>query len=83
MPGGISGVIMAEHAVTTDENSLEKPRFSISGTNILASIAASARLEPESPPIRVDSNTFTCAKPPVIRPVSTSQNCMTRAVTPE
>lgn len=73
---------MAEAAVTTEENSLEKPFFSISGTSILASMAASARLEPDRPPIRVDSSTFTCARPPYIRPVRTSQKPMIRAVTP-
>ena len=83
IPGGISGVIMAEAAVTTDENSFEKPCFSISGTSILASMAASARLEPLRPPIRVDSSTFTCARPPGMRPVMAEQKSMMRDVTPE
>ena len=82
IPGGISGVIIAETAVTTEENSSEKPFFTISGTSIFASIAASARLEPERPPIRVDSRTLTCARPPYIRPVRTSQKSMMRLVTP-
>ncbi len=76
-------MIMADVAVTTEENSLENPFFSISGTNILASIAASARFEPDRPPINVESSTFTCASPPVIRPVITLQKSMIRLVTPE
>ena len=78
----MSGVIIAEVAVTTDENSLEKPFFSISGTSIFASIAASARLEPESPPMSVERRTLTCARPPYMRPVMTSQTFIMRAVTP-
>ena len=76
-------MIMAEAAVTTVENSLEKPCFSISGTSILASIAASARLEPERPPISVESSTLTCARPPGMRPVMAEQKSMMRLVTPE
>ena len=64
IPGGINGVIMEDAAVTTAENSKEKPFLVISGTNILDSIAASAILEPDKPPITVESITFTCAKPP-------------------
>ena len=82
IPGGISGVIIAEAAVTTEENSFENPFFSISGTSILASIAASAMLEPDRPPIRVDSRTLTCARPPCMRPVMASQKPMMREVTP-
>ena len=51
-----SGVIIADVAVNTEENSLEYPFSSISGTRIFASIAASARLLPERPPINVDKN---------------------------
>ena len=83
IPGGIRGVIMAEAAVTTLENSLDMPFFSISGTSIRASMAASAREEPDRPPIMVDSSTFTCARPPHMRPVSTSHRAMMRRVTPE
>ena len=82
MPGGMSGVMIAEVAVTTDENSSEKPRFVISGTSILASIAASARFEPESPPISVESRMATCARPPTKVPRSTLQKFMMRFVTP-
>ena len=74
---------MAEAAVTTEENSLEKPFFSISGTSILASMAASARLEPDRPPISVDRRTFTWARPPGRRPVTAEQKFMIRLVTPE
>ena len=83
IPGGIRGVIMADAAVTTEENSLLIPFFSISGTSILASIAASAKLEPDRPPIRVESSTFTCARPPHSRPVRISHKAMMRRVTPE
>ena len=59
IPGGISGVIMAEVATSTEAKALEKPRLRISGTSILASIAASAKLEPDRPPIKVATNTVT------------------------
>ena len=59
IPGGINGVIIADVAVTTEENSLEKPFFSISGTSIFASIAASAKFDPDNPPIKVDKSIFT------------------------
>ena len=59
IPGGINGVIIAEAAVTTELNSFENPCFSISGTNIFASIAASAKFDPERPPIKVESKTLT------------------------
>ena len=52
------------------------------GTIILDSIAASAMLDPESPPITVDKSTFTCARPPGRRPVTTSQKSMILFVTP-
>ena len=83
IPGGIRGVIMAEAAVTTEENSLLMPFFSISGTSIRASMAASARLEPDRPPISVESSTFTWARPPHRRPVRISHRAMIRRVTPE
>lgn len=82
IPGGIKGVIIEETAVTTVEKDLENPAFSISGTIIFASMAASARLEPDSPPISVDSSTFTWASPPVIRPVSMEQKFIILEVTP-
>ena len=83
IPGGIRGVIMAEAAVTTEEKALDMPFLRISGTSIRASMAASARLEPDRPPIRVDSSTLTWARPPCIRPVSTSHRFMMRRATPE
>lgn len=83
IPGGMMGVIMADAAVTTEENALLMPFFSISGTSIRASMAASARLEPDRPPIRVDSSTFTWARPPHRRPVRISHRAMIRRVTPE
>ena len=83
IPGGINGVIIADVAVNTEENSLEYPFSSISGTRIFASIAASARLLPERPPINVDNKTFTCPRPPVIRFVTTLQKFIIRFVTPE
>ena len=58
-PGGIMGEIRLEAAVTAAEKARLKPRFSISGTSILHSMAASALEEPHRPPIRVDSSTFT------------------------
>ena len=64
-------------------DSFENPFFSISGTSIFASMAASARFEPESPTMRVDSSTFTCARPPGRRPVMAEQKFMIRVVTPE
>ncbi len=73
---------MEEAAVTTLENSRENPFFVISGTIIFDSIAASAILEPERPPITVERSTFTCASPPGRRPVTTSQKSMIRFVTP-
>ena len=82
IPGGINGVIIAEVAVRTDENSFEYPAFSISGTSIFASIAASARLLPESPPIKVDNSTLTCPRPPVILLVSALQKFIILFVTP-
>ena len=82
IPGGIRGVIMEEVAVITVENSRLKPFFTISGTSILASMAASAMLEPDRPPIRVDSRMLTWARPPRIRPVTTSQKSIIREVTP-
>ena len=82
MPGGISGVIMEEAAVTTEENSREKPFFVISGTIILDSMAASAMLEPDRPPMTVESRTLTCARPPGRWAVTTSQKSMIRFVTP-
>lgn len=82
IPGGISGVIIEDTAVTTVEKDLENPTFSISGTIIFDSIAASAILEPDRPPIKVDRRIFTCASPPVIRPVRTEQKSMILDVTP-
>ena len=58
IPGGIRGVIIDEVAVTTLENSKENPFFVISGTSIFDSIAASAILEPDNPPMIVESKTF-------------------------
>ena len=69
MPGGMSGVMTEEVAVTTVEKGLEKPLRSIWGTSILLSMAASARLEPLRPPMSVETNTFTWASPPRMRPV--------------
>ena len=83
IPGGMMGVIMADAAVTTDEKPLLMPFASMGGTSSLASIAASARLEPDRPPIRVDSSTFTCARPPHMWPVSRSHRSMIRLLTPE
>ena len=54
MPGGMIGVMQEDAAVTAQENALLKPRFSISGTSILASSAASAFAEPDRPPINAD-----------------------------
>ena len=59
IPGGISGVIIEDAAVTTDENSRENPFLVISGTSIFDCIAASAILDPDRPPIIVESKTFT------------------------
>ena len=73
---------MDEAAVTTLENSRENHFFVISGTSILDSIAASAMLEPDKPPITVDSSTFTWASPPGSSPVTTSQKFIIRLVTP-
>ena len=82
MPGGISGVIMEEAAVTTEENSSEKPFFVISGTIILDSMAASAMLEPDRPPMitprKVSRNTTTKptirdTRPPYMMRLSTSK----------
>ena len=63
MPGGISGVIMAEVAEITEEKGVEKPFPIIWGTRYFASLAASARLEPDMPPMMADSSTFTRASP--------------------
>ena len=52
-------IIIAAVATNTDENSLVKPLLRISGTSILASIAASARPEPDKPPIRVATKIVT------------------------
>ena len=82
IPGGISGVIMEEAAVTTLENGREKPFRVISGISILASMAASARLEPDRPPITVDNRTLTWARPPGRCAVTISQKSMIRLVTP-
>ena len=78
----VDDLIIAEVAVRTDENSFEYPAFSISGTSIFASIAASARLLPESPPIKVDNSTLTCPRPPVILLVSALQKFIILFVTP-
>ncbi len=59
IPGGITGVTAEDAAVIAVENALEYPRFSISGTSILDCIAASAFAEPETPPINIESRTFT------------------------
>ena len=75
-------MIIEEAAVTTLENSREKPFFVISGTIILDSMAASAILEPDRPPMTVERRTFTWARPPGRRPVTTSQKSMIRCVTP-
>ena len=58
IPGGISGVIVEEKAVITAEKGFDKPDFSIGGTKIFASIAASATEEPLIPPIMVDKRMF-------------------------
>ena len=47
-------MIVEENAVMTVENGLERPDFSMEGTSIFASIAASALVEPLMPPISVD-----------------------------
>ena len=82
IPGGISGVIIEDAAVTTVEKDLLIPFFSISGTSIFASIAASASADPDSPPISVESRILTWLRPPYMRPVSTEQKSMMRLVTP-
>ena len=82
IPGGINGVMIDENAVTAEENGLLYPWRSISGSSILASMAASAREEPDRPPIIVDSSTFTCARPPGSLQVSTVQKSIIRFVTP-
>ena len=82
MPGGINGVIIEEAAVTTLEKDRENPFRVISGISILASMAASARLEPDKPPITVESSTFTWASPPGRCAVTISQKSMIRFVTP-
>ena len=66
-------MIIEDAAVTTLENSRENPFFVISGTIILDSIAASAILEPDRPPMTVERRTLTCASPPGSLPVTTSQ----------
>lgn len=46
-------------------------------------MAASARLDPERPPMRVDKSTFTWARPPHMWPVSRSHRSIIRLLTPE
>ena len=55
----VTGSDLDEAAVTTDENGREKCFLVIAGISILASMAASARLDPDRPPMTVDSMTFT------------------------
>ena len=61
-------------AVTTVENPFEYPCFSICGTTVLESIAASALAEPERPPIIALISTLTCARPPRMWPTSRFTN---------
>ena len=82
VPGGINGTIIPEAAVITVENGFEYPSASMDGTSILHSIAASAREDPDKPPISVDNRTLTCASPPYQREVKTLQHSMILLVTP-
>ena len=66
----------------TVEKAFVYPSASIGGTSILHSIAASAREDPDKPPISVERRIFTCARPPYIREVSTLQHSIIRLVTP-
>src|SRR5699024_3604289 len=82
IPGGIIGVIKEVAAVNVAENDLVYPFFSISGTNILDCIAASAILDPESPPISVLNMIFTCANVPGRRFATTCANLSILEVIP-
>ena len=82
MPGGIIGVMQEEAAVIAAEKPLPYPRFSISGTSILHSIAASALAEPEQPPISMLSSTLICARPPGRCPVSASAKAISLSLMP-
>jgi len=73
---------MPDAAVMTVENDFEYPFDSMVGTSILHCMAASARLDPDKPPMRVESRMLTCASPPGILAVSTSQQFIMRLVTP-
>ena len=82
IPGGMIGVIQEDAAVIADAYPLEYPLFSISGTNIFASNAASAQDEPEIPPMNVDKRQFVAPRPPVNLPVSISQKSIRFSDTP-
>ena len=83
MLGGMMGVMQAEAAVTAALKPGSYPRFSISGTRSLHSMAASAAPEPETPPIMVDSSTLTWPRPPVMWPTRASARAMSREEMPE
>ena len=68
-PGGIVAVMRAVKAITQPVKPFGYPCFIMSGPRTRASIAASAFAEPETPPIRVERTTLTCASPPFMCPV--------------
>ena len=76
-------MIIEENAVIADAYPFGYPAFLISGTSSFASIAASAREEPDIPPIRVLKTIFTCPRPPYIWPVKTLQNFSILSVIPQ
>ena len=57
--------------------------MTISGTSVLASMAASALAEPIMPAFSVDSTMFTWARPPIMFAVSAWAKSISRRVMPE
>ena len=81
--GGIVAVISEPTEITAELKPRENPLRSIAGPRMRASIAASATAEPETPPISADTTIATCARPPVIQPVSALASAMIRSVMPD
>ncbi len=60
----------------------EYPSLTMSGPSILASMAASAMAEPDTPPINALRMTLTWARPPRMCPVNTEAKFISRWVSP-
>jgi hypothetical protein len=82
IPGGMIGVINDVQTLTATVYPLEYPLRIISGPNMRVSMAQSAMHDPETPPIRVDRRTFTCARLPRICPTRTFDRSKSLRVIP-